>query len=402
MKVERLDAIADVPPAQWNALNHGDCPFLRHEFLHALEQSGSVCADTGWQVAHLIIRQRDHQLCAAMPLYIKSHSYGEYVFDWSWANAYHQAGREYYPKLLSAIPFSPVTSDRLLLATTADREEVCAKMNEAALSLAEDIGASSWHILFPGADEQRRWADQGLLPRTAVQYHWFNDGFECFDDFLKACSSRKRKTLRKERNRVSEQGISLQRIAGEEITDAQWQEFYQFYHYTYMKRGGTGYLNQAFFDAIRQSMPEHLLLVRAEKAGKGVGSALCFFDEQTLYGRYWGCGEEYECLHFEACYYQGIEFCIERGLQRFDPGAQGEHKIARGFIPVFTHSNHWLAEEDFEHAVSRFLKEETEHLLEYRKEACGRLPFQQNYLEQTQLRGVIASGKLKHGSNSHG
>lgn len=394
--VELLGSIDQLGAGQWNALNRDHSPFTRHEFLHALETSGSVCADTGWQACHAAVFDDQQQLAAAMPAYVKTHSYGEYVFDWSWANAYQRAGRDYYPKILTAVPFSPVTGKRLLLSTSAEHEssDIAGLIFQKFKQLASNINASSWHVLFPDHGQAGLLGEQGLLRRVDCQYHWFNDNFRDFEAFLESFSSRKRKNLRKERKRVAEQGIELQQYNGCELKASHWDDFYQFYHMTYYKRGGAGYLNREFFQQIAMTMPDQLVMIMATRNEQAVGAALCFRDEHTLYGRYWGCGEEFEHLHFEACYYQGIDYCIKHELKHFDPGAQGQHKIQRGFIPVFTHSCHWLADEDFSIAVERFLREEAEHIRDYRLQACEMLPFNSDYLKDSALTAQLDSGAM--------
>ncbi len=393
--VELLGSVDQVSAEQWNALNGDSSPFTRFEFLHALEASGSVCADTGWQACHAAVFDETQSLIAAMPAYVKSHSYGEYVFDWSWANAYQRAGRDYYPKILTAVPFSPVTGKRLLChPSVAENTELAVLVFEKFKQLAANINASSWHVLFPDDEQATQLNDHGLLRRVDCQYHWFNDGYENFEAFLSSFASRKRKNLRKERKRVAEQGIELKQFSGHDIQQSHWEDFYQFYHMTYYKRGGAGYLNREFFELIAKSMPDQLVMILASRGAQAVGAALCFKDEHTLYGRYWGCGEEFEYLHFEACYYQGIDYCIKHKLQHFDPGAQGQHKIQRGFVPVFTHSCHWLADEDFSIAVERFLHEEAEHIRDYRIQACDSLPFNSDYIEHSAIAKQIRSGSL--------
>ncbi len=393
MQAVVVSRIADVERADWNALNSSECPFLSHEFLNALEQSGSVCADTGWEPCHILVHADDGALIAAMPTYNKHHSYGEYVFDWSWADAYHRAGRQYYPKLLSAIPYSPVTSPRLLISDHAvDIAELFITVKDKIVRFANSSGASSWHVLFPDEYQKRLFTAQGMLARMDCQYHWFNNGYRDFEDFLSTFTSRKRKSVRKERQRVVEQGIELQTLSGTDIRTSHWDTFYRFYHMTYLKRGGSGYLNRAFFASIAEHLSDKLVMVCAYREDRAVGAALCLQDDRTLYGRYWGCLEEYEFLHFEACYYRGIEYCIEQGLQRFDPGAQGQHKIQRGFIPVFTYSCHWLAEEDFSAAIEQFLDREREHIEEYRHAACERLPFNQQTANNTIWQNIVETG----------
>ncbi|WP_367113499.1 GNAT family N-acetyltransferase [Zhongshania sp.] len=375
LQLEFVDAIAEIAECDWNRAAACDYPFTRFEFLHALEASGAVAPDRGWQAHHLIIRRQD-QLVGVMPLYIKTHSYGEYVFDWSWADAYQRHGRPYYPKLLAAIPFTPATGPRLCLINEGERNDIVAALAVALPKHANDIGASSVHILFSKAEMAAMWSQHGLMQRIGPQYHWYDRDYGDFEGFLAAFSSRKRKGLRKERRVVAEQGLDLQVLTGAEISAAQWRFFFHCYQLTYAKRSGHGgYLPEAFFTELATSMPEHLVMVLASHGDEPVAVALNFRDQHTLYGRYWGCIREYEFLHFEACYYQGIEYCLREGLRHFDPGAQGEHKIQRGFTPILTYSNHWLADDDFSAAVQRFLDEEQVHIGNYLREASEMLPF---------------------------
>jgi predicted N-acyltransferase len=372
-----LSSITQIPSADWNRLSGIDYPFLRHEFLSALEQSGSSDADSGWQPCHLTI-YRDNALIALMPLYLKSHSYGEYVFDWSWADAWRQHGLDYYPKLVTAIPFTPATGPRLCMAVEENRPQLLKAMLAAVEQFANQQQLSSWHLLFPEREDAKVLAEQGTSLRLASQFHWFNRGYSDFDDFLAGFNSRKRKNLRRERRRVAEQGISLQRREGADITSTDWENFYRFYQTTYAKRSGHGgYLNREFFQQIGTAMPEHCVMIMAYLDGAAIAGSLCFRSSDTLYGRYWGCDEELDCLHFEACYYQGIDYCIEQGLQRFDPGAQGEHKIQRGFEPVPTWSNHWISDPQFAEAIADFTRREVPHIEAYISQASGYLPFKQ-------------------------
>lgn len=379
-----LESIHEIDARIWNGLfDPGESdtpyPFMRHEFLAALEDSGCTETETGWQPQHLILENAEGEIIAAMPLYLKHHSYGEYVFDWSWADAYRRNGLHYYPKLLSAAPFTPATGARLAVAEAVDKTAVIERITGFLDQHCEQHRLSGWHLLFLPAAETQRWQDAGNLTRAGCQFHWFNRDYRNFDDFLATFNSRKRKSVKKERRGVSDAGVTLSRLVGDEIQTTDWDRFYQFYHTTYLKRsGGTGYLNREFFDAIATHMGDQILMVNAQREGEGViASALCFFDERQLYGRYWGCRKEVPGLHFEACYYQGIEFAIERGLQVFDPGAQGEHKIQRGFEPTLTYSQHWLAEPAFHEAVADFLRRETPGIEAYRDDCASYLPFRQ-------------------------
>lgn len=399
MQCQLVSSIHDIPASQWDSLFESEqtrhsvtvdqpnntqqqplaYPFLRHDFLAALEDSGCTQTDSGWTPKHLIVidsEQPDH-LLAVMPLYLKHHSYGEYVFDWAWADAYRRNAIDYYPKLLSAVPFTPATGPRLAIAKQIDRQAVIEQVVKFLTDYCEQYQLSSWHQLFITEGEAGLWAQTGGLTRVGCQFHWFNRDYRDFDDFLANFNSRKRKSVRKERRQVIEQGVSLTRLVGAEISNEDWALFYQFYHTTYLKRsGGTGYLNREFFEAIAVNLGDQILMVKADLEGRGtIACALCFFDDSHLYGRYWGCSQEVPGLHFEACYYQGIEFAIERQLQVFDPGAQGEHKIQRGFEPRLTYSQHGLTDPRFAAAVDNFLKEETPGVKAYQQDCRNYLPF---------------------------
>jgi predicted N-acyltransferase len=375
MDAQFLASLDQIDARDWNALTGVDYPFLRHEFLYGLERSGCTTAESGWQPCHLVLREGATPR-AVLPLYLKSHSYGEYVFDWSWADAWRQAGLHYYPKLVSAIPFTPATGPRLScnpgLATDTAWEIALGAIKE----FAEARELSSWHLLFPEPDISESLLRTGLPQRSATQFHWFNQGYSDFDDFLSGFTSRKRKSLKRERKRVAEQGLALTTKVGSEIRDVDWERFHHFYQLTYAKRSGHGgYLTGEFFTEVAPSLGEQVIMVQAESEGEVVAAALYFRSADTLYGRYWGCRREFDCLHFEACYYQGIEFCIRHGLGRFDPGAQGEHKIQRGFRPIETYSNHWIADPRLADAVRDFTRRERQHTNAYMTEAETLLPF---------------------------
>lgn len=374
MRIQQLDSLAHVEAAAWNCLAGTAYPFLRHEFLLALEQSGAVSDSTGWQPQHLLLSDADG-LCAIMPLYLKNHSRGEFVFDQQWANAYRQHGLNYYPKLLAAIPFTPCPGPRFAVRPDIDPDRALQLLLAACQQQAQQQGISSWHCLFPEAGQLAQLQRLPVSIRTGVQFQWFNPGYANFEAFLQTLNASKRKMLKRERRRVGEQGVVLQQLAGADISDAQWRVFFQFYALTYLKKASQPYLNLAFFQQIAQTMPEQLLMVIALKDGNPVGTALSFIGADTLYGRYWGCYEEYNSLHFEACYYQGIDYCIAHQLARFDSGAQGEHKIARGFTPVTTTSAHWLQDAAFAEAVADFVRREQMAVQVYKAEASTYLPF---------------------------
>lgn len=353
-----IASLAEIGRDAWDALVAADAdanPFLRYDFLHALHESGAAAPATGWAPNYLLLT-RGERLAGAVPLYAKSHSYGEYVFDWSWAEAYRRQGLAYYPKWLSAVPFSPVGGTRLLAVDDSAR----ARLAAALVAHARASELSSLHVLLAPAGQIELLSQRGLLVRRGVQFHWRNAGYADFDDFLARLLQPKRKKIRAERRKVAEQGVELVRKVGAEITDADWRFFHRCYRATYQAHGSTPYLNLDFFRRIGAAMPAHLLLVVAARGGAPIAAALGVHDDRSLYGRYWGALEQVPCLHFECCYYQMIEFALERGLAVFEGGAQGAHKIARGLDPVPTYSAHWLAHAGMFEAVRRFLEHESE------------------------------------------
>ncbi|EGW20358.1 GNAT family N-acetyltransferase [Methylobacter tundripaludum] len=377
MEVKQIHSMAQVDCTVWNRLAGDAYPFLRHEFLSALEQSGSVSEQTGWEAAHLLVTEAD-ELVAFMPLYLKRHSWGEYVFDHQWAQAYQQQGIDYYPKWLTAIPLTPCQGERIVFAEAVNPVEVMQLLLDFIKQLSDKLGISSWHCLFPVEQQAELLRSLGLSIREGVQFHWFNRGYGDFNDFLQTLNAGKRKMLKRERRRVSEQGVSLLRIAGPDVSEVQWRAFFQFYTMTYLKRGSQPYLNPAFFQQIAATMGEQLLLVLAVKDDNYIAAALSFVGADTLYGRYWGCHEEYNSLHFEVCYYQGLDYCIEHSLKRFDSGAQGEHKISRGFEPITTYSAHWIKDARFAKAIDHFLVREQQATRLYKQDAASYLPFKQS------------------------
>ena len=377
-QIRVLDDLSEVDASEWNRLAAGH-PMSSHEFFQALHQSGCAGDASGWRPQFLTLwqgdsRERTNQsarrcLLAAMPLYLKSHSYGEYVFDWAWAEAYQRHGLEYYPKLLAAIPFSPVSGPRLLATTDAER----ATLVRSALALSQRV--SSLHVLFPQPQEAALMQAAGMMLRTSVQFHWTNPGYATFDEFLAQMSHDKRKKIKQERRKVREAGVRFRRLRGDEIKERDWVLFTRCYNHTYRAHHSTPYLNLEFFERLGESMPRHVLLVVAELAGKPIASALNLYSPHTLYGRYWGALEYVPDLHFETCYYQALEFCIEQGIRSFEGGAQGKHKLARGFLPVKTLSAHWLARPEFADAVERFLEREQMGIERYVDELNEHTPF---------------------------
>lgn len=375
MQTRFSSSIEAIPRQAWQNLEGAQTPFTCQDFLAALESSGCVGRASGWEPMHLV-QESQEGLQAAMPLYRKYHSYGEYVFDWRWAEAYYQIGLSYYPKLLCAVPFSPVPGPRLLTAAAADpRAHLASALDQLENRVAEE-GLSGFHLLFPDAPTQQLLEDRGLLHKEAIQFHWHNRGYASFDDFLAAMRSGKRKQLRRERRRIADQGIEIERLSGAQISSADMAFFFQCYQDTYLKRSGHhGYLNLDFFQQLRERMADRMMLALARVAGEPIAAALFFHDDEALYGRYWGALDELDCLHFELCYYQGIDFCIERGLTSFNPGTQGEHKLIRGFEPVRTHSYHWLTHPEFREAVAQSLAREAAYNNAYEAAAREHLPF---------------------------
>ncbi len=353
-----MASVADIPAAEWDNCACPETgppkdPFTTHRFLLALEQSGSVGADSGWQPRHLAAR-RGGELRGVMPLYAKSHSQGEYIFDFNWAHAYEQAGGNYYPKLQSAVPFTPATGRRLLAPTDAGRTALL----QGAVQVAKQNKISSFHMTFCTDDEFELGGEFGLMQRTTQQFHWVNQGYGCFDDFLAKLSSRKRKNIRKERRVAQAFGGEIQSLTGDQILPEHWDAFWHFYQDTGARKWGTPYLTREFFTIAQETLRDDILLVLAKCDGRYVAGALNFIGAETLYGRYWGAVEDHPCLHFELCYYQAIDAAIARGLTRVEAGAQGEHKLARGYLPVPVHSLHWIADDGFANAVQIFLDAE--------------------------------------------
>ncbi|GAB6140842.1 GNAT family N-acetyltransferase [Methylosoma difficile] len=374
MQIKPLACLHEMDSVAWNTLAGSGYPFLRHEFLSALEQSGCVGGKTGWLPQHITVWEGE-TLVAVMPMYRKSHSSGEYVFDHAWANFYHQNAVAYYPKWLTAIPFTPCQGPRLACLAGVDAAKINRAVFDFIRAQAEIDGISSWHGLFPLPDQLAQCQNLGLNIREGVQFQWFNRGYRDFSDFLDAMTASKRKMIKRERRKVTEQGIEFLMLTGDEASDVQWQVFYQFYALTYLKKSSQPYLNLDFFLRCAARMGEQMRLVLAIKDQRYVGAALSFIGGDTFYGRYWGCYEEYNFLHFEACYYQGLDYCLANGLQRFDSGAQGEHKIARGFEPVTTYSAHWLKEARFAKPIADFLAREKIAIQDYRADAARHLPF---------------------------
>tara|TARA_Y100000385_G_scaffold251840_1_gene274906 strand:- start:627 stop:1769 length:1143 start_codon:yes stop_codon:yes gene_type:complete len=364
LSVRAVQSLSEIDEATWqrfaNLEGSPRDPFLSYAFLNALEQSGSVSTDVGWLPYHLVLEDEAKQPLGVMPLYLKGHSQGEYIFDYSWADAFERAGGRYYPKMLSAIPFTPATGRRLLVASS---EHESALVSGAA-QIASEMNISSVHLNFLDQAAWRRRGDEGWLLRTHKQYHWQNQGYKTFDDFLDCLSSKKRKNIRRERRDALANDLEIQRLTGAEITEAHWDAFYQFYIDTGSRKWGSAYLTRSFFSLVGAAMAEDILLVMVRRDGRYVAGAINFIGGDCLFGRNWGCIEHHPFLHFEVCYYQAIEFAIEHGLSRVEAGAQGEHKLARGYMPSHTYSAHWIVHDGFRDAVGRYLEEERTHIAE--------------------------------------
>jgi predicted N-acyltransferase len=368
LRIGVAGAIDDIPAAEWDACacdnarlppgGDADNPFVRHAFLRALEVSRSAAPAAGWQPLHLLVHDDEGRLAAAAPCYLKGDSQGEYVFDHAWADAYERAGGRYYPKLLVAVPFTPATGPRLLAREGPRREEALASLVAGLRALRAETRASSVHVNFAQDDEVQRLSQAGFLPRIDCQYHWLNEGYGSFEDFLSVLASRKRKAIRRERREAVAAGVTIERLRGGDILPEHWDAFFRFYRNTGMRKWGRPYLTRAFYDEIGRTFADRVLLVMARREGRYIAGAINFIGRDTLFGRHWGAVEEHPFLHFEVCYYQAIDFAIETGLKRVEAGAQGEHKLARGYRPTLTRSAHDIADPALRCAVADYLAQE--------------------------------------------
>ena len=380
-----LESIAQIDARSWNALAGTAQPFLRHEFFLALEQSGCAAARTGWTPRHLIVEDAKGVPAAAMPLFRKAHSRGEFVFDFSWAGAYAQHGLNYYPKLLTAVPFTPVSGPRVLVGPDVDAKVITKSVVRAALDYARSEQLSSWHVLFP-TDETAADLDRaGLILRRDCQFHWYNHGYESFESFLATFTAEKRKKAKRERRRVAEAGIEFDTLHGGDMTASLWDIVYEFYADTFHRHGHEPYLNLDFFKRVSAAMPDELMLKVARVGAEPIAVAIFFVGSEALYGRYWGAGGNFHSLHFEACYYQGIEYCIEKKLQRFEPGTQGEHKVPRGFVPTLTHSAHYIADRRFAAAIRDYAQREARGVDNYAAAVNEHVPYHRTPDEELRL-----------------
>lgn len=356
--LEVVSDITTIDAESWDACAGDDNPFVGHAFLSALEESGSASRDSGWLPHHMVARDAQGVLIGAVPLYLKGHSWGEYVFDHAWAHAYEQAGGRYYPKLQAAVPFTPVTGPRLLARPGPGQAAIQRMLADGLKTLAEHAGVITLHVTFPTKDEYRLLGEAGYLRRTGIQFHWHNRGYADFDDFLSALSSRKRKNIRKERARVAEQGFTMRALTGDALTSVVWDRFHHFYLDTVDRKWGAAYLRRSFFELLGERLGDKVVLMGAFEGDTMVAAALNLVGGRALYGRNWGAESDFPFLHFETCYYQAIDFAIAHGLDRVEAGAQGPHKISRGYEPVTTYSAHWIRDAGLESAVARYLDQE--------------------------------------------
>ena len=357
-----VERIADIPPQAWDQCAGDENPFVGHRFLNALEASGSARREHGWLPQHLILEDGQGRLLGAVPLYLKGHSYGEYVFDWGWADAFERAGGRYYPKLQAAIPFSPVSGPRLLVRPGPDAADTRRTLIGALESITERLDISSAHVTFCNHIEWEAMGAAGWIQRTGQQFHWHNQGYDSFEAFLDTLTSRKRKSIRKERREIRAQGITMQALSGRDIEAHHWDSFYRFYVDTYDRKWGQPYLTREFFDRLGGTMADAVVLILAEHDGVPIAGALNLRGTEALFGRNWGCSADYKFLHFEACYYQAIDYAIEQGLKRVEAGTQGAHKVQRGYVPVPTYSAHFIRNRGLSDAVAQFCREEAREI----------------------------------------
>jgi uncharacterized protein len=376
MRTNTSTSITDIDPAAWDALDAGGLPFLRHAFLASLENTGCVGPGTGWLPAPITLHD-ERGLAAAAPAYIKSHSFGEFVFDFSWAQAYAQHGLAYYPKLVLGVPFTPATGARLLIRPGLDETKTRAALVSAILEFAEHRDFSSIHGLFVTDADRDVFAKVGWLARRDVQFHWHNDGYRDFDHYLESFTAEKRKKARRERRRVAEDGVHFETLLGTELDRGVVDEVYDLHRDTFLRHGHEAYLTRDFFRAMPGALGDQFMVKRARSAGQTAAAAVFFWCPAALYGRYWGASEQHHSLHFETCYHQGVEFCIERGIGRFEPGTQGEHKVSRGFVPANTWSMHWIVDPRFRAAIGDYLRREGAHMDEYAREIETHVPYRE-------------------------
>ena len=379
LSIKVIESLKNIDKEQWNTLAGDRFPFARYEFLLALENHHAVGEKFGW-LPHFFLAYDDNKLVGALPAYIKFNSYGEFVFDWAWADAYHRNNIPYYPKLVTSIPYTPATGPRFLIQDNQHYQAIADALIKAVLTFAKESQLSSYHCLFT-EDRDTTFFKQhpDFMMRLGCQFHWRNNNYESFEHYLEQLTSKKRKQVKRERRLVNEQEIEFEILNGHTATEDHWDTYHQFYENTFERKSGIPTLSNSFFKEIAQTMPGNIVLVMAKHQGKYVASAFNLRGSDALYGRHWGCNENFDNLHFEACYYQGLDYCIQHGLKLFEPGAQGEHKIARGFMPTKTWSAHWIADPKFKDAISNFLNHETQGMLHYIDELNQHSPFKKSH-----------------------
>jgi len=377
MHINVHQSMTEIDSKQWNSMLGSNNPFMRHEFLAGLEQSQCVNTRKGWQASHIAIYQDKSQakLIAVMPCYIKQHSYGEYIFDWAWADAHHRYGLEYYPKLTNAIPFTPATGERWLVDSEQDTKRLCDALINEALQLTKNRDLSSFHSLFLNEQQYQQLGEHQLLQRHSTQFHWQNKNYQTFDDFLSMMNSKKRKNIKRERRRITEAKIEFKWLNAEQLNSENAQLMYQFYSRTITRYGAQSYLNKAFFEYLANSFNQQTLFLFAYQQQQIIAGGLYFKSNDTLYGRYWGALADFHSVHFETCYYQAIEWCIKHQFTHFEAGAQGEHKLARGLEPTTTYSAHWIEHPNFRHAIAEFVQQEQNHVEHYAQVMQSHSPF---------------------------
>jgi uncharacterized protein len=385
MKARFLNSIESVPAAAWNALSTNGSPFLRHEFLAALEAESCVGKASGWTPHHLLLENDSGEVIGAMPLFLKDHSWGEFVFDWSWARAYAQAGLDYYPKLVSMTPFTPATDPRLLIAPGADEQAVAQQLATALIEHAKERSIASAHVLFLHEQDRSALDNAQFLWRKDCQFHWYNRGYKSFEDFIGTFRAEKRKKALRERRKVREGGVEYRTLSGSQLTNELWDLVFAFSSRTFEQHGHEHYLTAGFFRRISAALPDSIMVKLAMLNDVPLAAAIFFRSNETLYGRYWGAAANFDSLHFETCYYQGIDYCIEQGLQKFEPGTQGEHKVARGFEPTDTWSAHWISDLRFRRAIDSYLQQEREAIDQYSASVRDHVPFKHQSQHQSQI-----------------
>lgn len=374
IEISIIGAINEVTADEWNQLVDDDNPFARFEFLNALEQHHCLGQSYGWLPQHIIIKE-NNCLIGASPMYLKNNSYGEFVFDWAWADAYHRSGIEYYPKLVTSIPYTPATGQRFLIKDNKRYEEISQLIIDAGLQHAKSIGVSSMHWLFTNKQDTTQLKNKNLMLRLGCQFHWENNNYTDFDHYLSFFNSKNRKKIKRERKQVQQQELGIEIRNGSEMTNELWDIYHSFYASTFDKKSGMATLSLDFFKSIGETMPENVLVLFAKSNNEYVASAFCIRGDKTLYGRHWGCNKDFDSLHFELCYYQGLEYCINNNLTRFEPGAQGEHKVYRGFLPTQTWSAHWISHPEFNTIIRKHVLHEEEGMNYYIRDMQSHSPF---------------------------